>query len=260
MMMSGASGRGPGRGWAVLGRGLVLCVGLVLVVGCMPARNLTLADVPPPARQFVTDATQPDAYPGFGAAEGNIYSCRYGISLQKTEEFSPPKARMFEALLAAAWPEVESREVVLHRFDIYDNKRLRLLSNAGNFMGGAIGAAVSSSARRATGDRVFTDRLVVHVDPDPSYVPDDENPIGCNGRGEGEYFASEISAGHSVMVTWLRFDVDGTPYHLRTFYPYQEITLDALEHAKREAVRLSVAAAVDLARDGAVAGAQEAGL
>lgn len=246
-----ADARGVSRAVARL---CIACVVVALAAGCTPARNMTLTGVPEPARAFVTDATPPDNYPGFGAAEGNIYSCRYGIALQRAEEFIPPKARMFEALLAAEWPELQSREVVLHRFDVYANRRLKLLSQAGGMIGGIIGGSISSAANRATGTQVFQERLVVHVDPDPAFVPDDENPIGCNGRGEGEYFASQVSAGHSVIVTWLRFDVDGAPYHFRTFYPHQEDEGDDVERAKLEAVRLSVAAVVEHMRGSPVAG------
>lgn len=230
-------------------RTLAVAAWLFMVAGCMPARPMTLKGVSPAPRAFVIDATSPDAYPGFGAAEGNIYSCRYGIAFQRAQEFKPDKARMFEALLVSEWPEAADRQVVLHRFDVYDNRRLKMLSFAGSFIGGAVGREIAMAANRASGRLVHLDRLVVHVDPDPSFVPDDENPIGCNGRGEGEYFASQVSAGHSVVVTWLRFDVDGVPFHFRTFYPYQEDEAERIEHAKLESVRLSVRAATAMVRE-----------
>ncbi len=230
-------------------RTLAVIAWLFAVAGCMPARPMTLKGVPPVPRAFVVDATSPDAYPAFGAAEGNIYSCRYGIAFQRAQEFKPDKARMFEALLASEWPEVAARQVVLHRFDVYSNRRLKTLSLAGNVIGGAVGMGIAAAANRASGRLVHLDRLVIHVDPNPSFVPDDENPIGCNGRGEGEYFASQVSAGHSVVVTWLRFDVDGVPFHFRTFYPYQEDEAERIEHAKLESVRLSVRAATAMVRE-----------
>jgi len=56
------------------------------------------------------DTTEPDSYPGFMVAEGNIYSCRYGIHHQSQEEFDPPKAQVFATLLARNVPGVTSRE------------------------------------------------------------------------------------------------------------------------------------------------------
>lgn len=236
--------------WFGMGpRAVVLAFVLMHIAGCMPARPMNLRDVPAVAETFVVDATGPDSYPSAAAGEANIYSCRYGIALQRAHEFNPPKARMLEALLASEWPDITGRRVVLHRFDVYDNRRLKLLSQAGGIMGGAVGAVVRSSARRAGGKVYHLDRLVVHVDPDPSFVPEDENPVGCNGRGEGEYFASQISAGHSVVVTWVRLEVDGTPFHLRTFYGYQETSPAEVEQAKLEAARLTVKALVGVMKE-----------
>ena len=226
---------------------LALCAAL-LASGCMPQRMVKMSPAPGAVASFVKDSTQAGKYPASGAGELNIYSCRYGIAMQADAEFDPPKARMFELLLAEALPGIEGRNVVLHRFDLYDNQRLKLLAMAGSGMGGIIGHSIAASAHRASGSRFVLDRLIVHVDPDQGYVPEDENPIGCNGRGEGEYFASEISAGHSVLVTWLRFDVDGTQYHLRTFYQHQSESAVQLQDAKLDALRLSIHAAAEQIR------------
>jgi len=228
-------------------RAAIVCAA-TLLAGCMPPRPLMLADAPVVPLGFVTDATVVDSYPAPHAGEMNIYSCRYGIALQGAGEFQPPKPRMFEALLAAEWPEIQNRQVVLHRFDVYDNSRAMLLGFAGRVMGGAMGAGVAASGQRADGKQSGSAALRVDIDPGPIQDTSSEQAVGCSGAGEGEYLPSQASAGHRVVVTWLRFDVDGTPYHLRTLFPYPNpespsVALERSAAAKLEAVRQSVRAA-----------------
>jgi hypothetical protein len=225
-----------------------IIVPALFATGCMPKRNLAVHDLPAIASPFVEDRTLPDSYPGFGAGEGNIYSCRYGISIVRADEFVPPKARMFEALLARERPAIEQHRVVLHRFDVYNNTRLKMQTMVGEVMGGWLGHSLASGARRAGGDHFVSERMIVDVNPESFEPPEDEKAVGCEGRDEGEYFASRVSSGHSVIVTWLKFDVDEHAFHVRTYFQHQAETPEERDSAVSEAARLSVkAAAMEIA-------------
>jgi len=195
---------------------------------------------------YVQDETKPDAYPGFLAAEGNIYSCRYGIHHQSREEFEPPKAEVFAKLMAKHQPTVTSRRVVLQRFDVYYNHRLKALGTgtaaAGGAVGGAVGATIQSSGQSAAAVNrdVFTFKKIV-IDPDPLRKQDaTEHWVGCDDEHEGEYSARTVSGGSDVVVTWLQFTIDGTPYHFRSFYQFQPEKQGDVEAAIAAAVALTV--------------------
>lgn len=192
-----------------------------LLSGCVTVLNrVNMDELAPPPTPFVVDQTGADRYPGFMQAEGNIYSCRYGIHHQSRQEFSPPKEQIFAALLAKQLPALLTRQVTLQRFDVYINARLRALKGAGDMIGGGIGSLIGSTGN--VNKNVFrTERLIVETDPEHTASNPKENAVGCDHRHEGEYFASQISGGHSVVVTWLRFEVDGTPYHFKTYYQFQ---------------------------------------
>ncbi len=195
---------------------------------------------------YVVDETKPDAYPGFLAAEGNIYSCRYGIHHQSQEEFEPPKVEVFAKLLAKYDPRMKSRRVVLQRFDVYYNHRLKAVATgtaaAGGAVGGAIGAGIQGSGRSAAAANrdAFTFKKVV-IDPDPLRKQDPaEHWVGCDDEHEGEYSAKTVTGGSDVVVTWLQFSVDGRPYHFRSFYPFQPEKTGDVEAAIGAAVALTV--------------------
>ncbi|MEO6927457.1 MAG: hypothetical protein ABI129_12405 [Rhodanobacter sp.] len=178
--------------------------------------------IPSPANvdtSYVTDATKPDHYPGFLAAEGNIYSCRYGIHHESRAEFSPPKATIFASLLEQSLPGISTHHVVLQRFDVYENKRLKMLHNVGVIEGGYIGYRLAKAG--LINRNLYTFKKLL-IDADPMTKRDkNEHQVGCDDRDEGEYYSSEISGGHDVIVTWLVFSVDGKPYAFRSFYQYQ---------------------------------------
>jgi hypothetical protein len=67
-----------------------------------------------------------------------------------------------------------------------------------------------------------------------------ENQVGCDNRHEGEYYPSEISGGHDVVVTWLKFTVDNQPYYFKTFYQFQPDGKDQIMAGIREAVEMSI--------------------
>jgi hypothetical protein len=197
---------------------------------------------------YVVDETKPDAYPGFLAAQGNIYSCRYGIHHQSQDEFEPPKVEVFAKLLAKYNPTVTSRRVVLQRFDVYENHRLKAVATgtaaAGGAVGGAVGASIQSSGQdaAAVNRNVFTFKKIM-IDPDPLRKQDPtEHWVGCDNEHEGEYSAKAVTGGSDVIVTWLQFTIDGTPYHFRSFYQFQP--------EKKADVEAAIAAAVTLTMEG----------
>ncbi len=198
---------------------------------------------PTPA-SYVVDETKPDSYPGFMAAEGNIYSCRYGIHHQSQEEFDPPKAEVFAKLLAKSVPGVTSRKVALQRFDVYYNHRSKALATgtaaAGGAVGGAIGASIQSSgaAAAAAGGTFTFQRLI--IDPDPLRKQDpNEHWIGCDDEHEGEFSPKTVGGG-DVVVTWVQFTVDGAPYHFRSFFPLQPEKAGDVEAGIASAVSLTI--------------------
>ena len=54
-----------------------------------------------------------DSYPGMMIASGNIYSCRYGIDIVRSEAFTPSKAMIFAALIKDNIPEIDLKTVSL---------------------------------------------------------------------------------------------------------------------------------------------------
>jgi hypothetical protein len=228
-------------------KSLLIAACCAFMGGCATMDHpVTLTDVAAPAQKFVVYQTKPDSYPGYLAAEGNDFSCRYGIHHQSVEEFVPPKAQVFAALLAQARPEAVSHQVVLERFDIFFNRRLHMLHILGRGgLGGVAGAMVGDANQKAARQNatVFTtDKLLVDADPEAKRNAG-ENQVGCDNEHEGEYFPSEISGGHDVVVTWLRFSVDGKPYHFRTFYQFQpDFDKAKIAAGIKEAMTLSVQA------------------
>jgi hypothetical protein len=216
----------PGTaGWGLpdgdhMSRVLLAALITALAAGCtsQPKRMVFLDDAASgPA--FVRSELPPDRYPSFMAAEGNIYSCRYGIRLLKSADFEPPKTQLFERVLAESMPAVAENDVVLKRFDVYYNWRLRLLGFVGSSAMGAIVTVPARSASRQNKD-VWTDETF-HVElVGDSSGSQRGNQVGCDDAGEGEYFAGEVRGGHDVIVTWLRFAIDEQDYHLRSFHQF----------------------------------------
>ena len=179
-----------------------------------------------------------DNYPGFMAAEGNIYSCRYGISFKTSEEFNPRKEQVFSALLAKNVPGIESHVVILRRFDVYVNNRLAHLRAAGTAVGGFVGNAIAESDN--VNAKIFTfNNLIVDPDPLNTQPKPKEHIVGCDFQKEGEYYASQISGGHAVVVTWLNFDIDQKPYTFKTYYQFQHDNLAGKRHPVETAVNMT---------------------
>lgn len=211
-----------------------------LLCGCGLVRHEVKFDgVEPAAGAYVRDATEPDGYPPFGFAEGYIFSCRYGIHHQSREDFDPPKDQVFAALLAKNLPVVVKHEVVLQRFDVYYNHRLKALKQASIGTGGIVGQIMAETARQ--NENVFTyKQILIDLDPASHPRPKNENQVGCDDANEGEYYASEITGGADVIVTWLKFTIDGKPYHVRSFYPFHPEEKPEVAQAIRKAIGLTV--------------------
>lgn len=215
----------------------------VLLQGCAVMDHQVAMPDLPPMQQYVLDQTKPDNYPGFLAAEGNDLSCRYGIHHESNGEFTPPKAQQFAALLAQALPPVTSHKVVLQRFDVYYNHRLQALHVLGaGGVGGAVGAAIQQSTESAAHQNIGVitfDKLLIDTTPEVDRYPG-KNQVGCDNEHEGEYYPSEISGGHDVVVTWLKFTVDEHPYYFKTFYQFQPLDKEKINAGIKEAIQMSV--------------------
>gem|GEM_PF-1354493 len=184
-------------------------------------RPIDMTDTPMAAQSYVTDQTPDDDYPGFLTGEGNDYSCHYGIHMESKGEYSPPKAQIFANLLAQDLPAITTHKVVLQRFDVYYNHRLRqlnALSNAG--LGGSIVASMNYAAAHQNMGIFTFDKLIMDTKPEVDRYPG-QNQVGCDNAHEGEYYPSEISGGYDVVVSWFKFTVDDHPYEFRTFYQFQ---------------------------------------
>jgi hypothetical protein len=216
-----------------------LVLGAVALTGCAVMDNQVKMDnLQRPTTSFLVDKTGPDSYPAFLGAEGNDLSCRYGIHHESVAEFSPPKAQVFASLLEQALPSIASHKVVLQRFDVYYNHRLNALHVLGGVVGGLIGGAIEDAAHQNS--TVFTvDKVLIDTDPEVNRHPG-ENQVGCDNRHEGEYYPSEISGGHSVIVTWMKFTVDERPYYFRSFYQFTPEGKQMVADGINEALQMSI--------------------
>jgi hypothetical protein len=211
----------------------------IVLVGCASLdHKVAMTNLQQPSSHFLVDETKPDDYPSFAAGEGNIYSCRYGIHYQSADEFDPPKAEIFAALLAEQLPSIVNHNVELERFDVFLNQRLKYLHMVGRGMGGAVGEAIASVG--TVNLNVYTFKKI-QIDSSPGTVVHlEENMVGCDNAFEGEYYASEISGGHDVVVTWLKFRVDETTYHFKTYYQFQPADDVEATNGVAEAIRMSI--------------------
>jgi hypothetical protein len=195
-------------------------VALLLLGGCLPASSIKFDQPLATPEPYVSSAIKADDYPSFAFGEGNIYSCRYGIHFYSAAEFSPSKLQVFSSLLASAKPAIVAHKVQLDRFDVYHNWRLRLLSAAGNSMGGAVGATIARKADEKNNPTTSLPQFVLQENPGNEHGGDQENQIGCDAKGEGEYYPSQVNGGNDVIIVWLGFTVDGRPYSYRSMFQF----------------------------------------
>ncbi|WP_152982485.1 hypothetical protein [Stenotrophomonas humi] len=208
-------------------------VGLgILLNGCAAnlRRDLVVPNLAQPAAPFVVDATTQDEKRAFLAAEGNIYSCWYGIHQLSQKEFTPPKAKMFESMLAGAVPEVVTHRVVLERFDVFHNVQ-------GN---------LSRSARTAASAVLYMNpaNYIVRVDPSESfwferdpYARRGGRAVGCMEGEDGSYFERDVITGHAVIVVWVKFRVDDVPFAFKSYYQHQAIDKASVAQATDVALK-----------------------
>lgn len=214
------------------------------LVGCgPPPKIIKMNSQPGQVIASVTDATAKDSYPAFAIGEGNIYSCRCGIHHYDKSEFVPPKAQMFGEMLTKANPAAKEHAIVLEQFDVYLNWRLRLLSGAGKSQGGGLGMAVAGYADAQNNPTATLPPFTIQENPGNGRSDPNQNEIGCDGAGEGEYYPSQINGGSDVIVTWLKFSVDGKPYSYRSTYGFHFDAPGASEEAARKAIQLTIEAA-----------------
>lgn len=215
---------------------------LIMLSGCISFPPVKMEGLEAEKGVFVIDQTKPDSYPAFGLAQGNIYSCRAGIQHIDQKNLIPPKAIMFGALLSRDKPDIVSHQVVLEQFDIYRNYRLRSLSGTRS-MGGAVFTAVAGAADQKNNKTLDLERFTIRSNPGDGRWKPDENQVGCDGRGEGEYYASEVNGGSDVIVIWLKFVVDGKPYSFRSAYQYHydEAATPSAEDKIKEAIDMTIA-------------------
>jgi len=224
----------------------LLCVAgaLCLLTGCASAirRDVAMPGITAGAPTFVVDETKPDDYPGYMAAEGNIYSCRYGIHHLARDEFSPSKAVIFESLLRQEVPEVEGRRVVLERFDVYHNAKMRYRAVAAPAVAGAVGGVVGAMIQHSLENPVqgfALQRAYVDGDPLNHRIPN-ENEVGCEDKQEGSYYASYVGGGVDVIVSWFAFRIDDKPFLFKTYYAFQPDDKARMAKALQESMRMSV--------------------
>jgi hypothetical protein len=214
----------------------IIAVG-ILMSGCALKKNVVLNNIgtTPIDDSYVNNQLDPDSYPGFMAGQGNIYSCRYGIAFITRKEFTPPKEQMFAFLLKQNIPNIDKHKVTLEQFDVYYNQRLKSLSGAGTAMGGIVGQMIASSANNSNFGFTYNN-LLVDIIPDTYPIETTENAVGCDNANEGEYYPSRVTAGHDVVVTWLKFQIDDESYHFRTLYQVQPEGLDEIDEAISTAI------------------------
>lgn len=208
---------------------------ILSITGCSLAPPVKLEGLTP-SKHFVTNHLDVMDYPGFMAGAGNIYSCRYGIDYIEPDGFSPSRLDIFESLLTKYSPKIEQHKVTLTQFDVYYNRRLKLLNAAAPALGGGI---ASDIARRTAerGHYGFMYKNFLIDTPQTFPMKTEEVVVGCDNANEGEYYPSRVSGGHDVVVSWFAFTVNDQSYNFRTLYQFQP--------ESREDIQKGIAKAID---------------
>ncbi|MNV10273.1 hypothetical protein D3C71_1007870 [compost metagenome] len=202
--------------YALIGKLTTIIVLGMLLNGCAAnlRRDLVVSNLAQPAAPFVVDATTQDAKRAYLAAEGNIYSCWYGIHQLSQSEFTPPKAEMFESMLAGVIPEVVTRRVVLERFDVFHNVQGNLSRSAMTTASAVLYESPASYIVRSAPNESFW------FEKDP-YARRGGTAVGCMEGEDGSYFERDVVTGHAVVVVWLKFRVDDVPFAFKSYYQHQ---------------------------------------
>ncbi|WP_237065161.1 hypothetical protein [Microbulbifer guangxiensis] len=190
----------------------------------------------------IKDETRDLDYPSQLASTSNIYSCRYGISYKSGKELMPSRADIFGELLARNRPDLMQTEVTLTRFDVFYNNRLQALAIGGQQLGGGLGQVLTEASLGAIDTPAAKNFLIDSLPEDyPKQLK--ENAVGCDGRGEGEYYSSRLTGGSQVFVTWLDFEVNAQEYSFRTVYSFDLDDEYTLLHAFTDAMEKTMSAA-----------------
>jgi hypothetical protein len=213
---------------------LVAAAALLMLSGCGLHRDFVMPNLPPSNTSFVVDATQPDENPAFLAGEGNVYSCQFAIHHMRREDFTPPKERIFEALLAKELPEVISRRVVLERFDVYMNGQVSTRLAAYDIV-----VSMYGGLQYILPNAPINERAILEMNPQVP-APKGVKMVGCEDRAEGAYNAAYGQSGHNMIVTWLAFSIDGVPYVFRSNYLYQAKNMTEANQVIDRALRATV--------------------
>lgn len=120
------------------------------------------------------------------------------------------------------------------------SEALHVLGSGG--VGGFVGAAIQDANEKAAHQNISVfafDKVLIDSNPEVDRHAG-ENQVGCDNRHEGEYYPSEISGGHDVVVTWLKFTVDNQPYHFRIHYQFQPENKDQIAAGIQDALQMSI--------------------
>lgn len=183
-------------------RALVCLCSLVTVVvaGCSTLPVAQMSAASPPVNnnvKFIDERTSPSAGP-FMFAEGNIFSCHYGIKKIGPKAMQPDRMALLHSYLAnQIFSGAQEHTAVVKRFDIYWNQDVALRHQAGL----PFALAGEAAASAATSGVV----------------------LGCKNAEEGEYYSAEVPPGnYSAIVVYLRVVLDGQTYNVRTAQPLLE--------------------------------------
>ena len=208
------------------------------LAGCASiSPSVMIGNLEIPEKFNLSTELQEDDYPGFLTGSGNAYSCRYGIDIIRSNKFNPPKEQIFYALLTKNSPDVTKHSVTLYRFDVYYNTKGRLPW----ITGGTVGRS-NTKAADAKNYGYHDKNLIVDIIPETYPIETSENAVGCDGYNEGEYYASRVTDVHSVVVIWLKFEIDDRDYHFRTLYQIHPDNIDERQEGLNIAIEKSIAA------------------
>lgn len=180
---------------------LIITVALTAVVcGCasLPVAQIPTVAIPQTDKVVFEDKTvSPNAGP-YMFAEGNIYSCHYGIKKIGSGAMQPNRMVLLHSYLDnQIFKGSQSHTAIVNRFDIYWNRDVALRYHAGVPFAFAGDLAASAA----------TSGLI----------------IGCKDAEEGEYYSSEVpSKDYSAIVIYLNILIDNQRYKIRTVYPVFE--------------------------------------
>jgi hypothetical protein len=172
----------------------------LLTTACMPTRLIVLT-VPPSSSASikVVDHRVGKEDRSFLSAQGNIYSCLYGISRIKESETLPERLDYLRSVINGSSVQDAVHVITITRFDIYVNSQAELKDSmpstitpaSGSFAAGAVQGAVGAAAKH------------------------NGAVVGCEGTDTGEYAADEREEHGRPVIVYLDGEADGKPFKIR---------------------------------------------